>query len=148
EGWQTKLWRQAAGLKKCSSKSKLAPESHANDAVAMLVGLAGCEPDNAPFWVYRRPEFARRSLHRQHFQKGGIRPKFGGTCNNGLFRKGDFVVASKAGKTYKGWVCGLPTIDTNMVGVMDANGKRISQFTPSKVRLLARSGNVLSQRLQ
>jgi hypothetical protein len=114
----------------------------------MLVGLAGCEPDNAPFWVYRRPEFARRSLHRQHFQKGGIRPKFGGTCNNGLFRKGDFVVASKAGKTYKGWVCGLPTIDTNIVGVMGANGKRLSQFTPSKVRRLARSRNVLSQRLQ
>ena len=148
EGWQTKLWRENTGLKKCSSKSKLAPESHANDTVAMLIGLAGCEPDNVPFWVYRRPEFARRSLHRQHFQKGGIRPKFGGTCNNGIFRKGDFVVASKAGKTYKGWVCGLPTIGTNMVGVMDANGKRISQFTPSKVRLLARSGDVLSQRLQ
>jgi len=166
DGWQTKLWRNAFGLKKCSSKSKQAPESHANDAVAMLAGLAGCELDNAPFWVYRRPEFARRSLHRQQFQEDGIRPRFGGTCNGGNLRKGDYVqvgvnsfVKDKTGKFVKdendkakrevkifyGWACGLPTKETTEVGVMDANGKRISQFAPSKVRLLARSGNILSQ---
>lgn len=148
EGWQTKLWRERAGLKKTSRKDALTPESHANDAVAMLVGLAGCEPDEeAPFYVLRRPEFARRSLHRQNFQKGGIRPLFGGTANGGFYRKGDYVEAKKGGKTYRGWVCGLPTKKTPLVGVMDARGKRIGQFVPSKVRLLKRSGNILWEKV-
>ncbi len=144
EGWQTKLWREEAGLKKTSRKDALTPESHANDAAAMLVGLAGCEPnERAPFYVLRRPEFARRSLHRQNFQKGGVRSLFGGTANGGFFRKGDYVEAEKGGKVCRGWVCGLPTKKTPLVGVMDARRKRIGQFVPSKVRLLKRSGNIL-----
>jgi hypothetical protein len=148
EGWQTNLWREEAGLKKTSRKNALIPESHANDAVAMLHGLAGSEPDErAPFYILRRPEFARRSLHRQNFQKGGIRPSFGGTTNGGFFRKGDYVEAEKAGKTYRGWVCGLPTEKTPLVGIMDARRKRIGQFVPSKVRLLRRSGNILWEKI-
>lgn len=148
EGWQTKLWREEAGLKKTSRKDALTPESHANDAAAMLVGLAGCEPDErAPFYVLRRPEFVRRSLHRQNFQKGGIRSSFGGTTNGGFFRKGDYVEAEKAGKTYRGWVCGLPTEKTPLVGIMDARRKRIGQFVSSKVQLLRRSGNILWEKI-
>lgn len=148
EGWQTRLWREEAGLKKTFRKNALTPESHANDAVAMLAGLAGCETcEEAPFYVLRRPEFARRSLHRQNYQKGGIRPLFGGTANGGFYRKGDYVEAEKAGKTYRGWVCGLPTGKTPKVGVMDARGKRIGQFVPSKVCLLRRSGNILWEKV-
>lgn len=148
EGWQTKLWREEAKLKKTSKKDALTPESHANDAAAMLNGLAGCEPnEKAPFYVLRRPEFTRRSLHRQNFQKNGIRPKFGGTTNGGYFRKGDYVEAEKAGKVYHGWVCGLPTEKTLLVGVMDARRKRIGQFTLSKVRMLSRSGNILWEKI-
>ncbi|MGQ9824631.1 MAG: RRXRR domain-containing protein [Desulfotomaculales bacterium] len=147
-GWQTKLWREEAGLKKTSRKDALTPASHANDAAAMLSGLAGCEPDEkAPFYVLRRPEFARRSLHRQNFQKGGVRPPFGGTTNNTFFRKGDYVEAETAGRTCRGWACGLPTEKTPLVGVMDARRKRIGQFAPSKVRLLRRSGNVLWEKI-
>lgn len=148
EGWQTKLWREEAGLKKTSQKDALTPASHANDAVAMLAGLSGIETDDkASFWVYRRLEFVRRSLHRQNFQKGGVRPRFGGTCNDGYFRKGDYVETEMAGRICRGWVCGLPTEKTPKVGVMDAWGKRISQFTPSKVRLLKRSGNILWKKI-
>lgn len=148
EGWQTRQWREEAGLKKTSQKDALTPESHANDAVAMLTGVVGCKVnDCAPFWVYRRPEFARRSLHRQNFRKGGIRPRFGGTCNGGYFRKGDYVEAEMAGKTYRGWVCGLPTEKTPKVGVQDARGNRMGQFVPGKVRLLQRSGNILWERI-
>lgn len=148
KGWQTKLWRREAGLKKTSRKNALIPASHANDAVAMLAGLAGCEPDEeAPFYVLRRPEFARRSLHRQNFRKGGTRPLFGGTTNGTFFRKGDYVEAEMAGTTHRGWVCGLPTEKTPKVGVMDARRRRIGQFTPSKVRLLKRSGNILWERV-
>ena len=147
EGWQTKLWREGAGLRKTSEKAKLLPESHANDAAAMLWGLAGCEVGEAPFWAWRRPEYERRSLHRQNPQKGGIRLRFGGTCNGGFFRKGDYVEAEKAGKVYRGWVCGLPTERTPKVGVEDFWGKRLGQFSPGKVRLLQRSRNLVWRRV-
>jgi hypothetical protein len=148
EGWQTKLWREKAGLRKSSRKDALVPESHANDAAAVLHGLAGCELDeSAPFWVLRRPEFARRSLHRQNFRKGGVRPLFGGTCRGGLFRKGDYVEAKKAGQVWRGWVEGLPTGRTPLVGVIDARGRRIWQFLPGQVRLLGRGHNLLWERV-
>jgi hypothetical protein len=148
EGWQTKIWREEAGLKKTSQKDAIKHESHANDAAAMLYGLAGCIPnERVSFYVLRRPEFVRRSLHRQTFQKGGIRPSFGGTTNGTFFRKGDYVEVRHKDKTIYGWVCGLPTGKTPMVGVMDARGNRIGQFVPSKVRLMKRSGNILWEKV-
>ncbi|MCW3136746.1 MAG: ATP-binding protein [Canidatus Methanoxibalbensis ujae] len=42
--------------------------------------------------------------------------------------------AEKAGKVYRGWVCGLPG-KKKVVGVMDAFGKRIGQFAVNRVRL-------------
>ena len=84
----------------------------------------------------------RRSLHRDNFQKGGVRPRFGGTSNGGFLRKGDFVEAEKAGKVYRGWVCGLPG-KRKVIGVMDAFGKRIGQFASGKVRLLCRRTGVM-----
>ncbi|MDI6710481.1 MAG: RRXRR domain-containing protein [Bacillota bacterium] len=137
----TDAWRVEFGLEKQTDKKwEQVPETHANDAAAMLMGVTGCRDNrDALFWVWHRLRYARRSLHRQHFQKGGIRPRFGGTANGGFLRKGDWVEAEKAGKTYCGWVYGLPTEITKLVGVADANGKRIGQFSPKKVRLLARS---------
>jgi len=145
------------------------PESHANDAVVMLTGQTKCKlNEKSSFYVLRRPEFVRRNLHRQKFQKGGIKPKFGGTCNGSKFRKGDYVVTeinfaikNKDGKPVKnekgkikrktkiirGWVCGLPTEKTLKVGIMDSQCKRIGQFTPSKVHLLKRSGNILWKKI-
>ncbi|MFZ5590941.1 MAG: hypothetical protein ACOY81_03930, partial [Bacillota bacterium] len=136
----TDVWRLKFGLeKRVEKKWEQVPETHANDAVAMLIGLTGCDKADAPFYVWRRLQYARRSLYRQQFQKGGKRPRFGGTANGSFFRKGDWVEAEKAGKVYRGWVCGLPTETTKAVGVADAEGRRIGQFTPRKVRLLARS---------
>jgi hypothetical protein len=137
----TDAWRAKFGLeKRTDRKWEQVPETHANDAVAMLMGVTGCKNNlEAPFFVWWRLRYARRSLHRQNFQKGGVRPRFGGTANGGFFRKGDWVEAEKAGKVYRGWVCGLPTETTKLVGVADPDGKRIGQFSPKKVRLLARS---------
>lgn len=137
----TDTWREKFNLQKQADKKwEQVPETHANDAVAMLMGCTGCgnNPD-APFFIWRRLRYARRSLHRQNFQKGGVRLRFGGTANGGFFRKGDWVEAEKAGAVYCGWVCGLPTETTKLVGVADADGKRVGQFSPRKVRLLARS---------
>lgn len=136
----TDAWRMKFGLEKRTEKKwEQIPETHANDAIAMLMGVTGCENTQAPFYVWRKLQYARRSLHRQNPQKGGIRPRFGGTTNGSFFRKGDWVETEKAGKVYSGWVCGLPTNTTKLVGVADADGKRIGQFSPKKVRLLARS---------
>lgn len=104
------------------------------------MGVTGCgDNPKAPFHVWRRLRYVRRSLHRQNPQKGGVRPRFGGTTNGSFFRKGDWVAAERVGKTYCGWVCGLPTETTKLIGVADADGKRIGQFSPKKVGLLARS---------
>jgi len=137
----TDVWREKFGLQKQTNKKwEQVPATHANDAVAMLMGVTGCEDNQtAPFFVWHRLRYARRSLHRQNPQKGGIRPRFGGTANGGFFRKGDWVEAEKAGKTYRGWVCGLPTDISKVLGIADADGKRIGHFSPRKVRLLARS---------
>jgi hypothetical protein len=137
----TDAWREKFGLVKSTARKwEQIPETHANDAVAMLIGVTGCKDNpKAPFFVWRRLRHARRSLHRQNPGKGGIRPRFGGTANGGFFRKGGRVEAEKAGTTYRNWVCGLPTETTKAVGVADADEKRIGQFSPGKVRLLARS---------
>ncbi|MCL6557509.1 MAG: RRXRR domain-containing protein [Firmicutes bacterium] len=138
----TNTWRIKFDIEKRTDKKwEQVPETHANNAVAILMGVTGCDNTEVPFYVWRKLQYTRRSLHRQNPQKDGKRPRFGGTANGGFFRKGDWVEAEKAGKTYRGWVCGLPTKTTKMVGVADADGKRIGQFSPKKVRLLARSGN-------
>lgn len=144
-GWETSTLRKEHNIPKSSSKKEVIPESHANDAVAMLAGEFGQLPEHhdALFHYWQRPEFARRSLHRQHQQRGGIRPSFGGTANGGYFRKGDYVEAEKAGKMHRGWVCGLPTDRTPLVGVMDVYGKRIGQFRQKKVRLLCRKTGMM-----
>ncbi|HOV78798.1 MAG TPA: RRXRR domain-containing protein, partial [Bacillota bacterium] len=111
---ETDAWREKFGLQKqVSRKWEQIPETHANDATAMLMGVTGCKnKPGAPFFVWRRLRYIRRSLHRQNFQEGGVRPRFGNTTNGGFFRKGDWVEAEKAGVKYRGWVCGLPTETT------------------------------------
>ena len=145
KGWQTARLRKQYAIAKTSKKNAVTPESHANDAVAMLCGLFGSLPahNDAVFWYWQRPELARRPLHRQHHQKGHIRPRFGGTTNGGYLRKGDYVEAEKAGKKYRGWVCGLPTQKTKLIGVMDVFGKRMGQFAISKVSLLCRNTGIM-----
>jgi hypothetical protein len=143
EGWQTKKARETYRITKCSQKDKLCKESHANDAVAMCCELYQSKVDaHCPFYVWRRFEFVRRSLHRQNFQKGGIRPSFGGTTNGTFFRKGDYVSAQQGKKTFRGWVCGLPTEKTKVVAVCNSEGKTLGQCSPSLVQLLRRSTGV------
>ena len=76
KGWQTAKLRKQYGIPKSTKKDEISPESHANDAVAMLCDMFGhfIAYKNAPFYYWQRPEFARRPLHRQHHQKGHLRP--------------------------------------------------------------------------
>lgn len=143
EGWQTAEARKYYRIAKMSQKDALKPESHANDAVAMLCQLFGGNVNKSSFFfVWRRLEFIRRALHRQNFQKRNIRPSFGGTTNGTFFRKGDYVSACQGKKNFHGWVCGLPTEKTKVVAICDAGGKRLGQCSVSKVKLLRRNSGI------
>jgi len=138
-GWQTAKARKYWGILKSSAKDALTPESHANDALAMLCELFSDNVDNSCiFMVSRRLEFARRSLHRQNYQKGGIRPRFGGTTNGYYLRKGDLVYGEQGNRHFLGWLCGLPTDKTKAVAIADATGKRLAQCSEYKVKLIRR----------
>lgn len=138
---ETAAWRKRFGLEKIQGpKRPVVFEAQAVDAAAILMGLTGCGLGQPPFHVWTALRFARRSLHRQEFQKGGRRPRFGGTTNGTPFRKGDWVEARTKDGRLRGWVCGLPTGRTPLVAVADANGKRVGKWRQSDVRLLARAG--------
>jgi len=86
EGWQTKELRDREGLKKSSSKDKLSFSSHAVDAAVIAAEVIGYAGDfSVPeFWVFKRPNLRRRSLHLQNPQKGGVRRVHGGTWALGV----------------------------------------------------------------
>lgn len=162
-GWQTSNLRKHLGLpKQKQNKKEAIPATHAVDGLVLAAtqfinylpfhnsksrghcwqGRVGIT--NAPFFIIRRPRFSRRQLHLMLPSKRGNRRKYGGTItrHQGI-RKGDFVEGVKAGIKYQGWCSG----DTaKQVSISDANWKRISQFAPSKVRLLQRSTGLICKR--
>jgi hypothetical protein len=164
QGWQrdgngTSQLRQWLGLPKDKKNKALpAPATHAVDGVTLAafefiqwrewhsdnalhggwLGLVQVTP--ASFSVIRRPPINRRQLHLCVPSKGGKRRKYGGTVTRHGFRKGDKVIALKAGKTCIGWCSG----DTKtQVSVSDKNWKRLGQFTAKKVQLLQRSTGLI-----
>jgi len=76
------------------------------------------------------------------YQKGGTRPRFGGTTNGHYLRKGDIVYGEQGDRQFYGWVCGLPTDKTKAIAVADATGKRLGQCSERKVRLIRRATGV------
>ena len=141
ESADTAAWRQRFGLTKIHGPNRPEVfEAQAVDAAAMLMGTTGCALGPPPFHVLTALRFSRRSLHRQEYQKGGVRSRFGGTTNGTFFRKGDWVEVQTRKGNLRGWVCGLPTPRTPKVGVASPDGKRIAQFGLRQVRLLARAG--------
>lgn len=140
EGWQTSVFREEYNIKKIATKSALKPESHANDAVAMICGFYNKNVNtDATFWYWQRLELVRRALHRQNFKKGGTRSNFGGTAKGHWLRKGDYVEAKQGKKTYRGWVVGIAKAG---IGVANEFGKRLCQASEKKVRLLCRNKGV------
>ncbi|MHB1041529.1 MAG: RRXRR domain-containing protein [Eubacteriales bacterium] len=54
----TDAWRIKFGLEKRTDKKwEQVPETHANDAVAMLMGVTGCEDAATPFYVWRKLQY-------------------------------------------------------------------------------------------
>ena len=156
EGWETNRLRKHLGLPKDKeNKSRQIPATHAVDGIALAAShwmqygitslnsmgwLGHVTVTPSQFIVVKRPPYSRRQLHLMLPSKGGVRRKYGGTTTRHGFRKGDYVEATKSGKTYGGWVSG----DTKtQISVSDANWERLGQFTASKVKLISRSTGLI-----
>ena len=88
QGWETKEIRDRLGLKKSSQKLSETFEAHCVDSWCLAYHIVGgvSVPDNTDLMCVSPIPIARRELHRQHPQKGGKRPRYGGTTQNGLVK--------------------------------------------------------------
>lgn len=95
---------------------------------------------NAPFFVIRRPPVSRRQLHLMVSSKGGIRRKYGGTTTPFGIRKGDLV-------QYKDRLEFCSGYTGKTISFSDFDWKRLGRFTASKVKLIARSTNLICKNI-
>ena len=88
QGWETKEIRDSLGLKKSSKKLSEAFEAHCVDSWCLAYHTVGgaSTPDNTDLMCVSPIPIIRRELHRQNPQKGGKRPRYGGTTWNGLVK--------------------------------------------------------------
>ncbi len=85
QGWETKEIRESLGLKKSSNKLSETFEAHCVDSWCLAYHTIGGHPivDNTDIFCISPIPIRRRELHRQNPQKGGKRPRYGGTTFNG-----------------------------------------------------------------
>jgi hypothetical protein len=102
-GWDTKLMRDAFGLKKTSDKNAEKFSAHCVDSWVLANSITGGheKPDNTSLLLLVPLRFHRRQLHYLHPGKGGIRKNYGGTRSLG-FKRGSLVKHIKHGLTYIG----------------------------------------------
>ena len=100
QGWQTKEIRDRLGLKKSSKKLSETFEAHCVDSWCLAYHVVGGEGvvDNTDIFCISPIPIRRRELHRQNPQKGGERPRYGGTTCDG-FVKNTLVKHVKHGLT-------------------------------------------------
>ena len=89
QGWETKQIRDRLGLKKSSQKLSATFDAHCVDSWCLAYHTVGGSeiPDNTHIFCISPIPIRRRELHRQNPQKGGKRPRYGGTVlGNGLIK--------------------------------------------------------------
>ena len=87
QGWQTKEIRDRLGLKKSSKKLSETFDAHCVDSWCLAYDVVGgLKVDNTDILCISPIPILRRELHRQNPQKGGKRPRYGGTTWNGLVK--------------------------------------------------------------
>ena len=86
QGWETKEIRDRLGLKKASNKLAETFNAHCVDSWCLAYHTIGGEdiPDNTDIFCIAPIPIRRRELHRQNPQKGGKRPRYGGTVCLGI----------------------------------------------------------------
>ena len=88
QGWETKEIRDRLGLKKSSKKRSETFDAHCVDSWCLAYSTVGGAsiPDNTDIFCLSPIPIRRRELHRQNPQRGGKRPRYGGTTSNGLVK--------------------------------------------------------------
>ncbi|MXV83178.1 hypothetical protein F4Z98_07375 [Candidatus Poribacteria bacterium] len=89
QGYETKEIRNRLGLKKSSKKLAETFEAHCVDSWCLAYHTVGGSeiPDTTDIFCITPILIRRRELHRQNPQKGGKRPRYGGTVlGNGLIK--------------------------------------------------------------
>ena len=88
QGWETQAIRDSLGLKKSSKKLSEAFEAHCVDSWCLAYHTVGgaSPPDYTDLMCVSPIPIIRRELHRQNPQKGGKRPRYGGTTFKGLVK--------------------------------------------------------------
>ncbi len=87
-GWKTKEIRNSLGLKKSKQKVSATFESHCVDSWCLAYHIVGgdASPDNRDIFSISPIPIIRRELHRQNPQRGGKRPRYGGTMCLGIVK--------------------------------------------------------------
>ena len=88
QGWETKEIRDSLGLKKSSEKLAETFDAHCVDSWCLAYHAVDGDDvvDNTDIFCISPIPIRRRELHRQNPQKGGKRPRYGGTTWNGLVK--------------------------------------------------------------
>ena len=88
QGWETQEIRDRFGLKKSSKKLVETFDAHCVDSWCLAYHVVGGDSvvDNTDIFCISPIPIRRRELHRQNPQKGGKRPRYGGTTWNGLVK--------------------------------------------------------------
>jgi hypothetical protein len=133
QGWETKVLRETAGLKKSSKKLAETFSAHCVDSWVLANSYAGghVRPDNESLLIVVPLQFHRRQLHRLQPETGGVRKPYGSTRSHG-FTRGSLVKHAKRGLAYVGGFLeehiGLHSVRT---------GKRLGQnFKPRDCHFL------------
>ena len=148
QGWETKEIRDHLGLKKSSKKLAATFDAHCVDSWCLAYHTVGGSeiPDTTDIFCISPIPIRRRELHRQNPQKGGKRPRYGGTVlgkglvknllirhvKHGITRlvginaKGLFSVYSLDGK----WLTtGAKLTDFQVLTRLNFNYKPVVQYT-------------------
>jgi len=132
-GWETKLLRDAMGLKKVGNKMAEVFEAHCVDSWALAASaVGGVIPDNTRMVCMTPLRFHRRQLHRFQPSEGGVRKLYGGTRSLG-FKRGSLVTHPKYGIAYIGGAIG----GRLSLHSMEDGGRLCQNAQPSECKFLA-----------
>jgi len=122
QGWETKEIRDGLGLKKSAKKLSETFEAHCVDSWCLAYHTIGgvSVPDNTDLMCVSPIPIARRELHRQNPQKGGKRPRYGGTTQHGL-------VKNTLVKHIKHGVTRISGFSKRGISLYDLGGRRVCQ---------------------
>ena len=122
-GWQTKEIREKLGLKKSSKKLSETFDAHCVDSWCLAYHSVGgnSTPDNTDIFCISPIPIRRRELHRQNPQKGGKRPRYGGTV------LGDGLIKNTLIKHVKHGLTRLAGINAKgLFSIYSLDGKRLT----------------------